>query len=48
VIVGADVAVSVYDGALGSVLSYGTECSCQCMVSGLSYAFSAFCSKVTC
>jgi hypothetical protein len=40
VIIGEDVAVSVYDGVLGSVLWYGSECSCQCVISGVSYAFS--------
>jgi len=40
VIVGEDVAVSVHDGVLGSVLWYGSECSCQCVISRLSYAFS--------
>jgi hypothetical protein len=40
VIVGADVAMSVHDGVLGSVLWYGSECSCQCEISRLSYAFS--------
>ena len=39
-IVGEDVAVSVYDGVLGSVLWYGSECSYQCVISGCSYAFS--------
>jgi hypothetical protein len=47
VIVDEDVAVSVYDSVLGSVLSYSSECSCQCMVSGLSYAVSVSCSKGT-
>ena len=31
--------MSEYDGVLESVLSYCSECSCQCVVSGLSYAF---------
>jgi hypothetical protein len=44
VIVGEDVAVSVYDSLLGSVLSYSSECNCQCVVSGHSYAFSVSCS----
>ena len=39
-IVGEDVAVSVHDSVLGSVLWYGSECSCQCVISGVSYAFS--------
>jgi len=47
VIVGEDVALSVHVGVFGSVLSYGSEFSCQCMVSGLSYAFSVVCSKGT-
>ena len=37
-IVGEDVAMSVHDGVLGCVIWYGSECSCQCMISGLSYA----------
>jgi len=47
VIVGEDVAMSVHNSVLGSVLSYGGECSCQCVVTGLSYAFSVSCSKGT-
>jgi len=38
-IVGEDVAVSIHDGVLGSVLSYGSKCSCQCVVSRLSICF---------
>jgi len=38
VIVGEDVAVSVH-GVLGSVLWYLSECSYQCVIRGLSYAF---------
>ena len=37
-IVGEDVAVSVH-GVLGSVLWYLSECSYQCVIRGLSYAF---------
>jgi hypothetical protein len=44
VIVGEDVTMSVHDGVFGGVLSDGSECSCLCVVSGLSYAFSVcFC-----
>ena len=34
-IVGEDVAVSVHDSVLGSVLWYGSECSCRCVINGL-------------
>jgi len=40
VIVGEDVAVSVHDGVLGSVLWNGSDCSCRCVISRVSYAFS--------
>jgi len=39
-VIGGDyAAVSVHDGVLGSVLWYNTECSCECMISGLSQAY---------
>jgi hypothetical protein len=47
VIVREDEAMSVHDGVLGSGSSYSCEYSCQCMVSGLSDAFSVSCSKGT-
>ena len=39
-ILGEDVAVGVHDSVLGSVLWCGSECSCQCVISRVSYAFS--------
>jgi len=47
-IVVEDVAISILDGVLGSILGHSSECSSEGMVSGYSYTSSGFYVKGTC